>query len=344
MQPNRTPSPILWEAGQLRLLDQRKLPNEETYLKFSDAPSVATAITEMVVRGAPAIGITAAYAVVLAFQQHGEQVALLNNDFDTLASSRPTAVNLFWALERMRGCWQNAKARGIDLLAALTAEALAIHQEDRLACAAMGRLGAGFIAPGSNVYTHCNAGALATGGEGTSLAVVRQAYRRGNVRSVFVGETRPWMQGSRLTAWELQREGIPLCISTESGAATLFRAGRVQWVIVGADRITRRGDVANKVGTYPLAVLARHHGVKFMVVAPRSTIDLKLQSGDDIPIEQRPSLEVTHFAGQAIAPLGCEAFNPSFDVTPAELIDVLVTESAAIARPSLERMAPLLET
>lgn len=343
MPSNKTPSPILWEAGQLQLLDQRKLPHEEIYLNFSDAPCVATAITDMVVRGAPAIGIAAAYAMVLSFAQHGDNVTALNNDFNSLAASRPTAVNLFWALERMRGCWQNAKARGVDVLAMLTAEALAIHEEDRLACAAMGRLGAGFLSPGSAVYTHCNAGALATGGEGTSLAVVREAHRRGNLLRAFVGETRPWMQGSRLTAWELQREGIPLCISTESGAATLFRSGRVQWVIVGADRITRRGDVANKVGTYPLAVLARHHGVKFMVVAPRSTIDQNLQSGDEIPIEQRPSAEVTHYAGKAVAPLGCEAFNPSFDVTPAELIDVLVTETTAIVRPSLERMAPLLD-
>lgn len=339
----KTPSPVLWSGERLRLLDQRLLPHNVCYLDFVDAKSVATAIKDMVVRGAPAIGITAAYAVVLAAQQHGSNAAAVNADVEILAASRPTAVNLFWALRRMRRVWQAHDHRDVEtsLVARLLAEAHAIAAEDRAACAAMGQRGAAFITAGSNVYTHCNAGALATGGEGTSLAVVREAFRRGHLQQAFVGETRPWMQGTRLTAWELQQEGIPFCVSTESAAATLFRQGQVQWVIVGADRVAANGDVANKVGTYPLAILARHHGVKFMVVAPTSTIDGALSDGEQIPIEQRPPQEVTMFAGTAIAPAGSAAFNPSFDVTPAELVDVLVTETCAVERPSRQSMAAL---
>lgn len=325
-------TPIVWTGTHLRLLDQRRLPHEEAYLAYDDARDVATAITDMVVRGAPAIGITAAYAVVLSARKHGHTQAMVP-DLAALAASRPTAVNLFWALARMQRLLEGVAELDAATQAQLEAEARAIHAEDRAACAAMGQQGARFISPGSWVYTHCNAGALATGGEGTSLAVVREAYRRGCVAGAFVGETRPWMQGSRLTAWELLRAGVPVTLSTESAAATLFRQGRVHWLIVGADRISRNGDVANKVGTYPLALLARLHGVKVMVVAPLSTLDMGLARGADIPIEERPASEVTHFFGQPIAPNGCAAFNPSFDVTPAEAIDVLVTERGALEKP-----------
>lgn len=338
-----TITPIVWTGDALRLLDQRLLPAEETYNTYFDAPAVADAITTMVVRGAPAIGITAAYGVVLSALRHGPDLPAIEADIERLGAARPTAVNLFWALARMRLTLQSlATAEPSSWPSALAAEAIALHAEDRAACAAMGKLGAGYFAPHTSVYTHCNAGALATGGEGTSLAVVRQAQRQGLLHQAFVGETRPWMQGSRLTAWELRREGIPVCLSTESAAATLFRQGKVQWLVVGADRITRCGDVANKVGTYPLALLARHHGVKVMVVAPRSTIDIALLSGDEIPIEQRPAHEVTHFGPKALAPEGCSAFNPSFDVTPASHVDVLVTEVGAIATPTEDRIMDLM--
>lgn len=342
--PSATPiCPIDWTSSSLRLLDQRRLPREESYLTFTDAGSVAEAITSMVVRGAPAIGITAAYAVVLAARQPDASRQSVQRQIDLLAASRPTAVNLFWALDRMKRRLENLQdAAPSAWAAALEQEAKAIHEEDRAACVAMGERGAALFGPSTRVYTHCNAGALATGGQGTSLSVVRQAHRQGRLAQAYVGETRPWMQGSRLTAWELRREDIPVCLCTESGAATLFRQGRVDWLVVGADRITRNGDVANKVGTYPLALLARHHGVKVMVVAPVSTIDASLGEGKHIPIEQRPAREITHWGETPVAPEGCDAFNPSFDVTPASLVDVLVTERAVVEAPNDALLEPLL--
>ena len=334
--------PIIWKQDVLHLLDQRRLPAEETYLTFTRASEVAHAISEMVVRGAPAIGITAAYAVVLSAAQPHATRQSIDEDLQILAASRPTAVNLFWALDRMRKLLDGLLGSPPQWMDRLRAEALAIHDEDRRACLAMGNLGAAFLPTSARVYTHCNAGALATGGQGTSLSVVRQAYQSRQLLRTYVGETRPWMQGSRLTAWELMRDGIPVCVCTESAAATLFRQRQVDWLIVGADRITRCGDVANKVGTYPLALLAKHHGVKVMVVAPISTIDATLLSGDEIPIEQRPDREVTHFGGRALAPEGCEAFNPSFDVTPAALIDVLVTERGVVQSPHERALLDLL--
>ncbi len=342
--PLNNVTPIVWTKDTLQLLDQRRLPSEETYLVYRHPGDVAQAISEMVVRGAPAIGIAAAYAAVLAAAQPGATRQTVEADLSTLAAARPTAVNLVWAITRMRDLMARLQGPPSQWIDALAAEAVAIHDEDAAACLAMGKIGAACLPNPVRVYTHCNAGALATGGQGTSLSVVRQAHRQGQLQQTFVGETRPWMQGSRLTAWELRREGIAVCLCTESAAATLFREGRVDWLLVGADRVTRCGDVANKVGTYPLSLLAKHHGVKVMVVAPLSTIDPSLHTGREIPIEQRPAREITHFADIPVAPEGCDAFNPSFDITPAALIDVLVTERGALRSPDETSIMKLLQT
>ncbi|WP_165854924.1 S-methyl-5-thioribose-1-phosphate isomerase [Marinobacter sp. JSM 1782161] len=332
---------ILWHGDHLALLDQRLLPDDEIWLTYNDAQGVADAIRDMVVRGAPAIGITAAYGVVLAAQRAGRDAdwkMAVGDAIDRLAASRPTAVNLFWALERMRTRLQTC-ASAADAVASLTGEAEAIHAEDVAANRLMGQHALG-IMPDSPfaVLTHCNTGALATGGYGTALGVVRSLWRAGRLTRVYADETRPWLQGSRLTAWELQQEGIPVTLNADSAAAQILRRGEVRWVIVGADRITANGDVANKIGTYSLAVLARHHGVKFMVVAPSSTVDMALQSGADIPIEERDGSEVRAVRGVSVAPDGVSVYNPVFDVTPADLIDAIVTEKGVIERPSLEAM------
>lgn len=323
--------------NQLVLLDQRKLPHQADYLILDDYQAIARAITEMVVRGAPAIGITAAYGIAICAAR---QPAELNNAFTVLAESRPTAVNLFWALKRMQNLADKTPAA--QLADTLMAEAKAIHAEDIAFNKTMGDFGASLIAQDSTVYTHCNAGALATGGYGTALGVIRSAFAQGKIKQAYAGETRPWLQGARLTAWELMQENIPVKLSCEGASGQLFRKGEVNWVIVGADRITAQGYVANKIGTYNLAVLARHHGVKFMVAAPGSTFDLSLQHGDEIPIEDRPMHEVTCLNGQQIAPQGCEAINPSFDVTPPELIDAIVCEKGIILPPFAQNILALL--
>lgn len=337
---------VEWREQCLWLLDQRKLPHVEEWLRLESAAATADAIRDMVVRGAPAIGLAAAYGVVLAARTHfAEQgagwKAALEADFDTLAQSRPTAVNLFWALDRMRAVIAGL-ADGDDPTATLLDEAVLIHEEDVAANRRMGDLGAALISGPCNVLTHCNAGALATGGYGTALGVIRSAYGQGRIEHVFADETRPWLQGARLTSWELMTDNIPVTLIAESAAATLMRQGKIDWVIVGSDRITANGDVANKIGTYSLAVNARHHGVKFMVVAPTSTVDMSLMSGDDIPIEQRPESEVLSLAGQRIAPEGVGAWNPSFDVTPAELVDAIVTEKGVVLSPTTEKMADMM--
>ncbi len=295
----------------------------------------------MVVRGAPAIGIAAAYGVVLAALEHGVEHpagrTAVHEAIERLARSRPTAVNLFWALERMRRLLDG----GADL-AALEREAMAIQEEDLAANRRMGALGAALIEPGRAVLTHCNTGSLATAGLGTALGVIRTAYAQKRVDHVFADETRPWLQGARLTAWELHEDGIPVTLICEGAAASLMRSGQVGWVIVGADRITANGDTANKIGTYGLAIMARHHGLRFMVVAPSTTFDLGLASGAEIPIETRPMEEVTCLAGRQIAPAGVEAWNPSFDVTPAALIDAIVTERGVILQPNVERVREVL--
>lgn len=342
--------PLKWENGVLHLLDQRVLPLEERWLECRDAAQTAAAIRDMVVRGAPAIGIAAAYGVALAARQRYAQdprnwQAALQADMQLLAASRPTAVNLFWALERMQQRLDNPPP-GSCPLQQLEDTACAIHAADREANLAMAELGMRIIrrhceAP-QHLLTHCNAGALATGGFGTALGVIRAAHLAGLVSHVHADETRPWLQGSRLTAWELATDGVPVSINADSAAAQLMREGDITWVIVGADRITANGDVANKIGTYSLAVLARHHEVRLMVVAPSSTIDMQLHSGADIPIEERSADELLKFAGKAITtPLA--AHNPVFDVTPASLVDVIVTELGVVERPDTEKMHRLMQ-
>ncbi|MEO6697201.1 MAG: S-methyl-5-thioribose-1-phosphate isomerase [Gammaproteobacteria bacterium] len=337
---------VQWQEGVLRLLDQRLLPERHEFVIGKDAAAVACAIRDMAVRGAPAIGIAAAYGVALAGA--ARYIASpetwrddIEQDLALLAASRPTAVNLFWALERMRNVIKHVSG---DPTQALLAEAKKIHEEDIAANQHMGQLGAGLLEAQSGVLTHCNTGSLATGGYGTALGVIRAAHAQGKITQVYAGETRPWLQGARLTAWELLQEHIPVTLIADSAAASLMAQGRIQWVIVGADRIAANGDVANKIGTYGLAVAARHHGVKFMVVAPASTIDMKMLSGADIPIEVRAAAEVLTLNGQAIAPTGAGAWNPAFDVTPAELVDALVTERGVVLRPDRTKMLELMRS
>ncbi len=339
---------IAWRDGVLHLLDQRLLPFTQTWLAYESAAAVAEAIRLMVVRGAPAIGITAAYAVVLAVRARlaagGDWQVALEEDFRLLSESRPTAVNLFWALNCMRERLQRLKA-GDDPLQAMEQEALGIHASDREANLTMAQLGMEVVRQQQGnaqpVMTHCNAGALATGGFGTALGVIRAAHVEGLIEQVYADETRPWLQGSRLTAWELACDGVPVSLNADSAAAHLMKTKGITWVIVGADRIAANGDVANKIGTYQLAVNAMHHGVRFMVVAPSSTIDMSLESGEQIPIEERDGCELLELAGQRIA-ADVPALNPVFDVTPADLIDYLITEKGVVERPDAAKLAQLM--
>lgn len=325
---------IRWRDGCLELLDQRLLPAEERYVTVRTAAEAAAAIHDMAVRGAPAIGITAAYGVALA-ARNGEN---LEQALTALGASRPTAVNLHWALARMQA--RLAAGAGVD---ALLTEAQAIHAEDLAMNRRMGEFGAALFKRPVSVLTHCNTGALATGGHGTALGVIRTAHSAGRLKQVYAGETRPWLQGSRLTAWELGKEGIPAQLVADSAAAALMQRGLLDWVVVGADRVAANGDVANKIGTYGLAVLARHHGVKFMVVVPSSTVDLATPDGAAIPIEERSAQELTALRGQPLAPAGFPALNPVFDITPAALVDVLVTERGAIDKPDTAGIAKLMQ-
>ena len=311
--------PIRWTGKRLELLDQRLLPGRKKYIACKTAEQVAKAIKDMVVRGAPAIGCAAAFGVVLS---KGTPKA-----YEVLAKSRPTAVNLFWALERMK------KAKDLE------AEAKKIFAEDLAGNRAMGELGATLIPERARVMTHCNTGALATAGWGTALGVIRSAKKKRI--TVIANETRPYLQGARLTAWELVQEGIPCTLITDNMAGHLMSRGEVDVVVVGADRIAANGDVANKIGTYTLAVLARRHGIPFYVVAPLSTFDPKIASGKDIPIEERPADEVTGYRGARWAPSGVAVRNPAFDVTPAELISGIVCEKAVILNPNRESLATL---
>ena len=336
---------ILWRDGDLYLLDQRVLPQEERYVRCRDAAGTADAIRAMVVRGAPAIGITAAYGVVLAARRrHAEEgdvwKAVIEPDLRLLAASRPTAVNLFWALDRMRKAI--AALPPGDPVPPLLAEAEAIHAADFVANRVMGDLGAGLIEGPTCVITHCNTGGLATGGHGTALGVIRSAWAQGRIERVYADETRPWLQGSRLTAWELERDGIPVSLMADGAAAARMARGGIGWVIVGADRIAANGDTANKIGTYGLAVAARHHGVRFMVAAPTSTIDTAIASGVEIPIEERDPSEILQCGGRQVGAPGVGAWNPVFDVTPAALIDAIVTERGIVLSPTVERMAAVL--
>jgi len=338
--------PIRWTGDMLELLDQRKLPFTVEYVACRTAGAVAVAIHALIVRGAPAIGIAAAYGVVLAacarFAADGEAwTQTIAADLERLADARPTAVNLFWAIARMRRRI-DALPAGVDPLPALLAEADAILAEDIAANRRMGELGASLIQGPTAVITHCNAGALATGGYGTALGVIRQGFADGKITRVFADETRPWLQGTRLTAWELAQDGIPVTLQADGAAASLMAKGGIGWVIVGSDRIAANGDVANKIGTYGLAILARYHGIGFMVAAPTSTIDWDMPNGAAIPIEERDPDEVLACGGQRLGPAGVGARNPVFDVTPAELVDAIVTERGIVEQPTVERMRALL--
>jgi len=336
----------VWHKDKLYLLDQRYLPERAEFLPLDSAAATAQAITDMVVRGAPAIGVTAAYGAVLAAREAYARSGsawrtAVESDLELLAASRPTAVNLFWAIERMKQLMDTLGDR--DPVPALLHEALAIHAEDRAANRAMGELGAELIRGRTDVITHCNAGALATGGYGTALGVIRSAFAAERIGRVYADETRPWMQGSRLTAWELAHSGIPVTVQADGAAASLMARSVIGWAVVGSDRIAANGDVANKIGTYGLAVLARYHGVKFMVAAPTSTIDMRAASGADIPIEEREPEEVLSCGGRRIAPDDVGARNPVFDVTPASLVDAIVTERGVVENPTSEKMRALME-
>ena len=336
---------VEWKNERLVLIDQRRLPSVSEHLSIDTPAAAADAIRQMVVRGAPAIGITAAYAVVLAAQSRyaadpaGWKLSI-EGDLRLLDAARPTAVNLRWAIDRMRRRIQSMPPG--NPVAGLLDEAKAIHGEDIAANRRMGELGAALIEPGSGVLTHCNTGALATGGYGTALGVIRAGYASGRIAHVYADETRPWLQGARLTMWELMQEGIPATLIADSAAAFLMKQGKVKWVIVGADRIAANGDTANKIGTYMTAVAARHHGVKFMVVAPTSTVDLNTPDGNAILIENRSESEVLGCGAQRMAPEGASAWNPAFDVTPAELIDAIVTEKAVVERPDAQKLAAMM--
>ena len=327
--------PLRWTGTTLEVLDQRRLPFETEYLTCATSDDVAAAIHALAVRGAPAIGIAAAWGVVLAERAIDadtvdDAAAKHEPALQRLNAARPTAVNLAWALARMRGAL--ARADG-DWRQVLEDEAQAIDSEDLAANRRMGALGASLIAPGSGVLTHCNTGSLATAGFGTALGVIRAGVAQGRIDEVFAGETRPWLQGARLTVWELQQDGIDATLIADSAASHLMKTGKVQWVVVGADRICANGDVANKIGTYQLAIAARHHGVKFMVVAPSSTVDMATASGDLIHIEEREAGELHSLGGTRTVAEGIHAWNPVFDVTPHELIDAIVTEKGVIQRP-----------
>jgi methylthioribose-1-phosphate isomerase len=316
---------VQWQGDHLRLLDQRLLPAEERWIDCRDAGQVTQAIRDLVVRGAPAIGIAAAWGVAMAARQG----TALGPVLAMLRAARPTAVNLMWALDRMK----RRIAAGADA-DALVCEAQAIQDEDLAANRHMGELGASLITAGSGVLTHCNTGSLATAGYGTALGVIRAGVAAGRIARVYAGETRPWQQGARLTMWELVHDGIPAQLIADSAAAHLMKSGAVQWVIVGADRIAANGDTANKIGTYQLAIAAKYHGVKFMVVAPSSTVDMATGSGEEIEIELRDATELLNTAGKRTVVDGAQAWNPVFDVAPAELIDAIVTERGVIERPN----------
>jgi methylthioribose-1-phosphate isomerase len=339
---------IEWRDDRLILLDQRVLPEQTVYLQLQDHTAVAQAISDMVVRGAPAIGITAAYGVVLAARTRWREnphnwKEQLPGDIKVLAAARPTAVNLAWALTRMTRTLVTLDNLVTDPLPKLLSEAQAIHTEDIAANQRMGELGAKQLSenPGA-VLTHCNTGSLATGGYGTALGVIRSGVAQGVIEQVYAAETRPWLQGARLTAWELVQDNIPVTLLADGAASYLLRQGSISWVIVGADRIAGNGDVANKIGTYNLAVSARHHGVGFMVVAPTSTIDMTLTSGNHIPIEQRPPEELLTLYGKPMAATGATAWNPVFDITPADLVDGLVTERGVVCHPDTKKMARVM--
>jgi methylthioribose-1-phosphate isomerase len=327
---------IQWTDAGVVMIDQTRLPIEETYVTCRTYEEVAVAIKDMIIRGAPAIGVAAAMGVAIGVL-HADAKDL-DSQFeticDTLARTRPTAVNLFWAIDRMKRLYAGLRGQPIDAIRArLVEEAKLVYQEDIAINRAIGRHGAALVPNGKTVLTHCNAGALATAGYGTALGVIRAAVEEGKQIDVFADETRPFLQGARLTVWELQQDHIPTTLITDNMAGHFMKAGRIGCVVVGADRIAANGDVANKVGTYSVAVLAKENGVPFFVAAPISTLDLTLASGDQIPIEQRPATEVTHVFGNPVAPEGTAVQNPAFDVTPARYVSAIITEKGVARAP-----------
>ena len=339
---------IEWTPEGVVMIDQRILPTEETFITCKNYREVADAIRDMVIRGAPAIGCAAAMGVAIGVLQETDETVDQNIDTicDTLAETRPTAVNLFWAINRMRGLFDSMRNEGKplqEIQGALVAEARRVLEEDIEINKAMGRHGAALLPDGATVMTHCNAGALATGGYGTALGVIRAARESGNAVGVIANETRPFMQGARLTVWELQQDDIPVTLLTDNMAGHTLRAGKVQAVVVGADRIAANGDVANKIGTYSVAVLAKENNVPFYVAAPISTLDMTLESGDLIPIEERAPEEVTHIKGQQIAPNDTQVMNPAFDVTPNKYVAAIITERGVARPPFVESLKKLAE-
>ena len=338
---------VAWKDDRIVMIDQRKLPGREVYVELRTAREVARAIEKMVIRGAPAIGVAAAMGLALGVtRSRSKGSAGLAAEFyrlcDTMAATRPTAVNLFWAIDRMKTVFSAAARAGrspAEIGGIMVAEAGRIHDEDIACCKALGAHGAALLPDDARVLTHCNAGALATGGYGTALGVIRAAVEGGKRIAVYADETRPFLQGSRLTAWELLRDGIDTTIVTDGMAGSLFRGGKVDAAVVGADRIAANGDVANKIGTYTVAVLAHAHDVPFYVAAPTSTIDLATADGGGIPIEERSRREVTHVGSSCIAPEGCGVWNPAFDVTPHRLVAGIVTERGICRPPYGESLA-----
>ena len=337
---------IEWRADAVRMIDQRLLPNREVVRTYRDYRGVAEAIRKMVIRGAPAIGVAAAMGVALGIKGTSGEKARTRFQAvaKTLRATRPTAINLAWAVERMgRVLEENLHQGAAGLFRKMRGEAIAIYQEDLAVNRSMGRYGAELLDSPAVVLTHCNAGALATAGYGTALGIIRAAREAGKKIEVFADETRPFLQGSRLTAWELRKDHIPVTIIADSMAATVLSKGRISCVIVGTDRTAANGDVANKIGTYPLAVMARRHGVPFYVAAPLSSIDLNCASGEAIPIEERDAKEIVEFAGKQVAPKGVAVFNPAFDVTPAELVTAIITERGVAHAPYIESLRALKE-
>jgi methylthioribose-1-phosphate isomerase len=341
------PNAVQWVSGKVRIIDQTLLPREEVYVELSDYRDMASAIKEMRIRGAPAIGVAAAYGMALGAQEteaksKEEFLVKLRSISETLASTRPTAVNLFWALDRMNRVAE-AGNDVAEIKATLLAEAKRIDAENEEADRKLSSYGAELIKDGFSILTHCNAGALATAGYGTALGVIKAAKEQGKNIHVFAAETRPRLQGARLTAWELKQEGIPFTLIADTMTGHFLFTGKIDCVVVGADRIVANGDVANKIGTYNIAVLAMENGVPFYVAAPNSTIDLSLSSGEEIPIEERSHEEVTHFGGIPIAPERVQVANPAFDITPHRYISAIITEQGIIREPYIESLKKVMK-
>lgn len=345
--------PVQWTDEGVKMLDQRLLPTEEKWLMLKTYTEVADGIRVMVVRGAPAIGVSAAYGIALGVKQFvGTNLDDLEEELDyicdVIGKTRPTAVNLFWAIDRMKRTFKKAKAEGksiSEIKQILIEDALAIHDEDIESQRLIAQFGGELIEDDSTVLTHCNAGALATGGVwGTALGVIRGAKDQGKKVSVIADETRPYLQGARLTAWELLQDEIPVTLITDNMSGHLMKKGRVQAVVVGSDRIAANGDVANKIGTYMVAVLARQHDIPFYVAAPLSTVDMNCPTGDDIPIEERDIREITHVREIQLAPEGIEVNNYAFDVTPNELVDAIITEKGVARKPYTESLRKMFES